>query len=72
MTLDRAELNTSYVVKKLNCDEELKQRFHSFGIRKGAKIVVKNFSLGKKTIEVEVNRTFIALRIEEAKKIEIK
>ncbi len=72
MTLDKAELNTPYIVKELNCDEELKHRFNSFGIRKGAKISIKKFSLGKKTIEVEVNRTFIALRIEEAKKIEIK
>jgi Fe2+ transport system protein FeoA len=38
---------------------------------RGVKIKVKEFSLKKKTIEIEIGRSHIALRLDEAKKIEV-
>lgn len=59
------------VIKNINCSSELKQRFYSFGITKGAEIEVENMSLARNTIEVNVENTSIALRVEEANSIEV-
>jgi ferrous iron transport protein A len=58
------------IIKNLNCDIELKQRFYSFGINKNSQLIVENISFSKNTIEINVEDTFIALRMEEAKCIE--
>lgn len=63
--------NEQAVVINVMADGELKQRFCSFGLRKNSNIKVKAFSLNKSTIEVEVGTGMIALRFEEAKKIEV-
>jgi len=59
------------VVKKIDTSESLKQRLLSFGVGRGAKISVEKYSIGKKTFEILVDGTLIALRDEEAKKIEV-
>ncbi len=72
MTLDKLHKDDKAIITKINCDEVLKHRLSSFGLMRATEIKVKAFSLKKKTIEVEVGRSFIALRFEEAEKIEVK
>jgi ferrous iron transport protein A len=69
MTLDKLLQNQEAIITKLNCNEELKQRFYSFGLIEGATIEVAHCAIGKKTIEVIVDNTSIAIRNEEAKQI---
>jgi ferrous iron transport protein A len=56
---------------KIDADKALKDRLRSFGVMRGETLNVKGCSLGKQTIEIEVGATLLALRAEEAQKIEI-
>ena len=58
-------------IVKLKADKTLRDRFASFGILPGEQVVIRECSLAKQTIEVEVGTTTIALRKEEADKIEV-
>jgi ferrous iron transport protein A len=71
MTLDQLQKGDMAIIKKIESSDELKQRLSSFGVMRGTEIVVEAFSLKKKTIEIKVNRSHIALRLDEAKKIEV-
>ena len=71
MQLTELQINQHAKVKKIDCNSELKQRFYSFGVIKGAEIFIQNISLAKNTIEIVVEDTSIALRFEEAKSIEV-
>lgn len=71
MKLSQLNKKQKAVIKKINCTNELKQRFYSFGIAKGAEIEVEHTSMARNTIEVNVENTSIALRVEEAKGIEV-
>ena len=62
---DRAE------IIRVNAEKALRDRFASFGIMRGEEITVKACSIAKQTIEIEVGSTSIALRAEEAEKIEV-
>jgi len=62
---DRAE------IIKINADKTLKDRLNSFGVMRGEELTVKGCSIAKQTMEIEVGSTLIALRAEEAEKIEI-
>ena len=62
---DRAE------IIKIHADKALKDRFNSFGVMRGEELLVKGCSLAKQTMEIEVGATLIALRRDEAEKIEI-
>jgi Fe2+ transport system protein FeoA len=59
------------IIKRIDADESLKQRFASFGMVKGVELRVETYSINKKTYEIIVDDTMIALRDEEAKKIEV-
>ena len=59
-------------ILKITADKALRDRFHSFGVMKGEELTVKGCSLAKQTIEIEVGSTLIALRRDEAAKIEVK
>lgn len=59
-------------IVKIHADKALKDRLSSFGVMRGEVLHVKGCSLAKKTMEIEVGSTLIALREEEADKIEIK
>ena len=63
---DRAE------IVRINADKVLKNRLHSFGIMRGEHLLVKGCSLARQTMEIEIEGTLIALREEEAAKIEVK
>ena len=56
-------------IVRLNADKVLRDRFASFGILPGEEVVVRECSLAKQTIEIDVGLTTIALRKEEADKI---
>ncbi|QKF72728.1 ferrous iron transport protein A [Aliarcobacter faecis] len=53
------------------CDDVLRNRLYSFGIIKGSTICVTAKSMAKKTIEIKVNQSKIALRDSEASKIKV-
>ena len=72
LTLADLKTGEKVVVLKVEAEGELKQRLASFGLRKNSTIEVKALSLNKNTIEVEVGTSMIALRFEEANKIEVK
>ncbi|RRS31609.1 MAG: iron transporter [Epsilonproteobacteria bacterium (ex Lamellibrachia satsuma)] len=57
---------------KINADKALRDRFSSFGVMRGEELLVKGCSLAKQTMEIEVGSTLIAVRADEADKIEIK
>ena len=59
-------------IVKINADKALKDRLTSFGVMRGETLLVKGCSLARKTMEIEVGSTRIALRADEAGKIEIK
>jgi len=65
---DRGDIVT---IKRLHTAGELKQRLISFGLMRGAKVKVLEFAPAKKTIEIKVNSTRVALRGDEAALIEV-
>jgi len=71
MRLSDLEKGDRAIVKKINADESLKQRLASFGVGKGVQLVVETYSINKKTYEINVDDTMLALRDEEADKIEV-
>ena len=71
MTLDKLKKGDMALIKSIDSSSELKQRLRSFGVMRGAEITVEAFSLQKKTIEIKIHRSHIALRLDEAQKIEV-
>ena len=63
--------NETGIIKRIDANQELKYRFISFGIMKNNRIKVIETTPTKKTMQVEVDGTTIALRFDEAKKIEV-
>ena len=72
MLLSDLNIKQKATILQLNCSDELKQRFYSFGIIKGTTIVIEKISLAKNTIALIVDDTNIALRLEEAQNIKVK
>jgi len=56
---------------KIHADKALKDRLNSFGVMRGEGLLVKGCSLAKQTMEIEVGSTLIAVRADEAEKIEV-
>jgi len=56
---------------KIHADKALRDRFSSFGVMRGEELLVKGCSLAKQTMEIEVGSTLIAVRADEADKIEV-
>jgi len=71
MTLDKLNIGESAIIKAVNCENALKNRFYSFGMVKGSKVYVEEVTLTKSTMEIRINTTKVAIRLSEAKKIEI-
>ena len=59
------------MIKRIESSEDLKTRLASFGVVRGSELSVEACSLGKQTMEIMVDDTFIGLRAEEAKEIEV-
>lgn len=72
MVLSDLKKGNSAEIVKIHADKILKDRLTSFGVMRGEMLLVKGCSLAKQTMEIEVGSTLIALRAEEAHKIEIK
>ncbi|MBL3519045.1 FeoA family protein [Aliarcobacter lanthieri] len=71
MSVNDLDLEKITTIKAINCDEILKNRLYSFGIIEGTHITVTAKSLAKKTIEIKINQSKVALRHSEANKIEV-
>ena len=71
MKLIELKKNQKAIIKKIDASDELKKRFFSLGLIRGALIEIIDCSLAKSTIELKVGTTLIALRDSEAKTIEV-
>jgi ferrous iron transport protein A len=71
MRLHELHKDDKALIVKIHADKALKDRLHSFGVMRGEELTVKGCSLAKQTMEIEVGSTLIALRAEEAEKIEV-
>ncbi|MBU3015563.1 ferrous iron transport protein A [Poseidonibacter lekithochrous] len=71
MTLDKLNIGDKAVIKAVNCDNELKNRFYSFGMVKESIITVEEITLTRSTMEIRIKNTKVAIRFSEAAKIEI-
>ena len=71
MVLRELHKGDKAVIIKINADKALKDRLTSFGVMRGETLLIKGCSLAKQTMEIEVGSTLIALRAEEAGKIEV-
>jgi len=69
MVLSELHKGEQAVIASFTADKILRDRFASFGILPGEHVVVRECSLAKQTIEIDVGSTTIALRKEEADKI---
>jgi len=72
LLLNRLRKGERGEVIRVHADKALRDRFSSFGLMRGEEIVVKTCSLARQTMEIEVGATAIALRADEAEKIEVK
>lgn len=71
MKLSELKIKERAEIINIDCDKILKSRLHSFGIMKGAIITIEQLTLTKSTIEIKINHSKIALRLNEAEKIEV-
>lgn len=72
MLLSDLKKGNSAEIVKINADKALRDRLSSFGVMKGEELLVKGCSLAKQTMEIEVGSTLIAVRADEASKIEVR
>ncbi len=68
--IDLKKGNKAEIIK-ITADKALKDRLNSFGVMHGEVLTVKGCSIAKQTMEIEVGSTLIALRADEAGKIEV-
>ena len=71
MKLSEMKKGQRGIIKDITADMEFKNRLLSFGIGKGEELEVKGCSLAKQTMEIDIDGTLIALRKEEADRIEV-
>ncbi|PLY10380.1 MAG: iron transporter [Arcobacter sp.] len=71
MNLSELQKGECGIITKVTAAQVLKSRLNSFGITKGATIYVIEQTMSKNTIEIRLHSTKIALRINEAKTIEV-
>ncbi|WP_428024075.1 FeoA family protein [Arcobacter sp.] len=71
MDLSELQKGECGIITKVTAEQVLKYRLNSFGITKGARIYVIEQTISKNTIEIRLHSTKIALRINEAKTIEV-
>jgi ferrous iron transport protein A len=71
MVLSDLKKGQEAIIKTIKATSKLKQRLHSFGVIPGEKLELKECSIARQTMEIEVDNTLIALRRTEADKIEV-
>jgi ferrous iron transport protein A len=72
MKLSDLTKGTKAEIIKINADKALRDRLSSFGVMRGEELTVRGCSIAKQTMEIEVGSTLIAVRADEADKIEVK
>jgi len=71
MRLHELHKDDKALIVKIHADKALRDRLHSFGVMRGEELTIKECSLAKQTMKIEVGGTLIALRADEAEKIEV-
>ena len=71
MNLSELKKGNKAEIVKISADKALRDRLHAFGVMKGDELTIKGCSIAKQTMEIQVGSTLIALRREEAQKIEV-
>ena len=71
MTLNSLEKGGSARIVAINAEKELRNRFNSFGLIKGATVHVEQHTMARQTMEIRINKTRMSLRLSEAMKVEI-
>ena len=71
MNLGQLKKGESAKVIAIESTKELKNRLGSLGLSKGVTVTVKDYSLARKTMDIVINRTQLAIRISEARNIQI-
>ncbi len=72
MRLTALKKGEKALIEKIESEGDLKTRLLSFGVTRGSEFQIENCSLGRKTIEIIVDDTYIGLRLDEAHKILVK
>ena len=71
MVLSELHKGDKAEIIKIHAEKTLKDRLTSFGVMRGETLLIKGCSLARQTMEIEIGSTLIALRADEAGKIEI-
>lgn len=71
MNISDLKVGNKATIIKINADKSLKMRLKSFGIHKSVELEVKEFSIGKKNVEISIDESLIGLRAIEMKMIEV-
>ena len=71
MKLNELKKGQKGEIIQIDADKVLRDRLSSFGIVRGELVTVKEHSLAKQTIEIEIGTTLVVLRSNEAEKISI-
>ncbi len=71
MLLDELKKGQIAQIISIDAEKTLRDRFNSFGIIKEELVTLKEHSLAKKSLEIEVSHTLVILRDDEAKKIKV-
>ncbi len=50
------------IIRRIDAEESLRRRLASFGVGRGAKLVVETYSIGRKTYEIIVDGTHDSLK----------
>jgi ferrous iron transport protein A len=69
MVLSELQKGDAARIIRLVAEKSLRDRFTSFGIMPGETVMVRECSLARQTIEIDVGSTTVALRKKEADKI---
>lgn len=71
MKLSELHKGEEATILKMETQEDLKRRLHSFGITRGTTLKIEACSMKKQTMEILVDGTLIGLRRDEANLIEV-
>lgn len=71
LTLDNLQKEQEAKVAEIHATKELKKRLLSFGVSKGALLKVKAFSPTRNSMTISINKTTMALRLDEAAQVEV-
>lgn len=69
MCLLNLKVGENAVVDAVNVNGELRKRLISLGLMRNANVSIRNYGWFKSTVQIMINKTFVALRKEEAAQI---